>query len=196
MDEYRAPFMSPKKEHASFRPGTEDDALLKKGLEAELEKKKLEVEQQEEEVRLAQEETTFLNESPKYFLGYAQKRWEERSFRRLEEKIRMKKWQDEGTKIKLRALVKGGLDSENDEEEEGMGGVGDVQWWMLKARQECKKDTGRDDLFGSTLAWRMLNARGMVVGAEFGGVGLRGLEMEEGRREREEERREREASVD
>ena len=185
MDEYRAPSLSPKKEHASFRPGTEDDALLKKGVEAELEKKKLEVEQQEEEIRLAQEEATFPNESPKYVLGDAQKRCEERSFRRLEERIRMKKWQDEGTKINLRALVEGGLDSENDEEEEGMGGVGDVQWWMLKARQECKRDTGRDDLFGSTLAWRMLNARGMVVGAEFRGVGLRELYVEGETEERE-----------
>ena len=181
MDEYRAPSLSPKKEHASFRPGTEDDALLKRGLEAELEKKKLEVEQQEEEIRLAQEEITFLYESPKYVLGIAlgnaKKRCEERSFRRLEERIRMKKWQDEGTKVKLRALVEDGLDSENDEEEEGMGGVGDVQWWMLKARQECQRDTGRDDLFGSTLAWKMLNARGMMVGAEFGGVGLRELDV-------------------
>lgn len=184
MDEYRAPSLSPKKEHASFRPGTEDHALLKKGLEAELEKKKLEVEQQEEEIRLAQEETTFLNESPKYVFADAQKRCEERSFRRLAEKIRMKKWQDEGTKIKLRALVEGGLDNKNDEEEEGMGGVGDVQWWMLKARQECKRDTGRDDLFGSTLTWRMLNAKGVVVGAEFWGLGLGDLEME-GRGERE-----------
>lgn len=179
MDEYRAPSLSPKKEHASFRPGTEDDALLKRGLEAELEKKKLEIEQQEQELRLAQEEVTFFNESPIYVLGDAQKRCEERSFRRLEERIRMKKWQDEGTKIKLRALVEGGLDSENDEEEEGMGGIGDVQWWMLKARKECKRDTGRDDLFGSTLAWKMLNARGVAVGAEFGGVGLRELDVEE-----------------
>ena len=190
MDEYRAPSLSPKREHASFRPGTEDDVLLRKGLEAELEKKKSEVEQQEEEIRLVQEEAIFFNHSPRNRFGDAQKRCEERSFRRLEEKIRMKKWQDEGTKIKLRALVVGGLDSENDEEEEGMGGVGDVQWWMLKARQECKMDTGRDDLFGSTLVWKMLNARGVVMGAEFGGVGLRDL------LDVEEERRQMEASID
>ena len=191
MDEYRAPTLSPKKEHSSFRSGTEDDALLRKGLEVDLEKKKVEVEQREEETGLAQEKATSFNETPMYRLGDAQKRCEERRFRRLEEKIRMKKWQDEGTKIKLRALVEGGLDSENDEEEEGMGGVGDVHWWIRRAREEYKRDTGRDDLFGSTLAWKMLNARGMVVGAEFGGAGLRKLEITE-----QEERGKREASID
>lgn len=76
---------------------------------------------------------------------------------------RMKRWDTDLIKFKLRALVEDGVDEAMDVREEEPNGVGSVRWWMEMAREENIRDGGSGSLFGGSIKTRKLLGTGQFV---------------------------------